>query len=205
MFVISDHNTKCVLHLTTEMSVARTVFDVRYGTLHVNLTHKRSIPNDFDYNRPWSTNIDARGKYTPNHNEVPNEEIYRLLSEQLWATEQLMSMLERFHTHAAQGELLHQQRIYDTKAEQAKALLSGQTQEFNHTYYVHGWSELRGISLEQAAKEIIFKHEEHDIFLFQIEQLRLKYQLRIKAATTVDELPDIMNEFHHECITYGNI
>ena len=204
LYLVTHNKTKQVLHVTTELAVARSMLDQLFGQLQITISNNRSLPNPFYFIRPWTTKF-VNHKLTIPDVTIQDDPEYILLGKRFWATELLINQIKRFHTHLLQGDLPHQQRIYDTKAQQARAVIDDQVTTFERTYYVHGWSEIKGISLQQAATEIIFKHEENDIHLFQIEQLRLKYQTKIKNAVDDGQLASIINEFNHECITYGNI
>ena len=206
VYSISNSSTRQIIHLTSQLYSARTLLNQMFGSLRISMHHSSDVPADFDTDRPWSFICDHYARIVANgQNSNKDDAKYRLLSEKYWALECLMQTIYRLQIRSMQGELPMQTQVYSCKAEQARKVLDGKSTEFQDTYYIHSYSQLHGISLEQAAAEIVFKNEELDIFLYQIDVLRMKYQKRIREETDEANLPLIINEFNHECNTYASI
>lgn len=65
--------------------------------------------------------------------------------------------------------------------------------------YVVQYAEFSGLTLQQAADEILLKAKLAEDLLSRTELLRLKYFERIKLAADTDVLPAIFRSFMHEC------
>lgn len=206
IYSISHSGTKRIVHLTIQLYAARALLDQLFSSLRVSIHHSSDVPSSFDINTPWTSICDAHARIIAyDHGLNKDKTPYHLLSEKYWAIECLMQTVNRLQVRSMQGELPFQSQVYQCKAAQARKILDGLSTDFNDTYYVHSYSQLHNISLEQAAAEIMFKHEESDIFLYQIDVLRIKYQKRIREETNINHLPAIINEFNHECNTYASI
>ena len=204
LYFISDRITRRLLHITASQTLARNMQDQRFGALRMHLHSLADLPEGYDHLRPWLA-VCPRSYKLQMAGDLPRDAAdYELLSHKCWALEVLLERVAKFHTHALQGDLVHQQRIYDHKAAQARLVLAG-TDDFALTYHVHDWSEISGRTLHQAAKDIVFRHEEADIALNQIEHIRLRYQQRIMTSTDRAELPYILHEFKHESETNGRV
>jgi hypothetical protein len=89
-----------------------------------------------------------------------------------------------------------QETVYLTKRAQAEAFkASGYDESLAVTIpYVTAYAEYAGISLKQAADEIIFKGSLDDDFLIRTETVRIEYSNRIKAMRSPSELDEIRSE-----------
>jgi len=204
LYFISDRITRRLVHITASQTLARNLQDQRFGALRMHLNSLADLPQGYDHAQPWLAVCPRSYKLAMATEPCRDATAYLLLSHKCWALEVLLERVAKFHTHALQGDLAHQQRIYDSKAEQARLVQAG-TDDFALTYHVHDWAEISGLSLAQAAADILFKHEEADILLNQIEHIRLRYQQRIMRETDHARLPHILNEFKHESETNGRV
>jgi hypothetical protein len=204
LYVISDRLTRRLVHITANLGVARAMQDQKLGALRMHMHALADLPQHYDHDQPWLAICPRSYQLEMAKTPAADAAAYQLLGQKCWALELLLEKIHKFHVHALQAHLPHQQRIYDSKAAQARMVLTGCT-DFDQTYHVHDWSEISGQDLEQAARDILFKHEEADIVLNQIESIRLRYQHRILAADNHSQLPHILNEFKHESESNGKI
>ena len=204
LYVISHRRSQRVCHVTTKISVARSLMDQEYGQLRMSLNHKKGLPTDFDMSRPWLAVCDRYAKVTMSEFTDSDLAIYQLLSHRYWAMDLLYHDILRQHIACLGHDLPHQQKIYAAKASQAQLVLTGES-DHSLTYHVHDWADISGLDLESAARDIAFQQQEDDLLLAQIEQLRLRYQCRIKAAADRAQLAEIINQFKHESTTNGNV
>lgn len=204
LYVISHRRSKRVIHVTTTISVARSLLDQEYNQLRMTKNNRDGLPQGFDPVQPWFCVCSREARLSMSDAPAADSVDYQLLSARYWTMELLYQQIRKHHVACLLGDLPHQQRIYDTKAVQAARVLGGQT-DFFSTYHVHDWAEIRGIELLAAAAEIVFQHEEADLALAQIERLRLRFQQRIKTAASTDKLAEIMNDFQHESATYAQV
>ena len=203
LYVINHRRSKRVIHVTNTLSVARSLMDQEFNQLRMTRNNRDGLPQAFDPQAPWCCVCSRDAKISMSGQPTDDGIDYALLSARYWAIEVLYHDIRKHHVSSLMGDLPYQQRIYDSKAAQAKLVLNGET-DFNSTYLVHDWAEIRGIDLRTAAQEIAFQHEEANLLLAQIERLRLAFQQRIKSADMAD-LAVIINEFKHESVTYAQV
>lgn len=100
----------------------------------------------------------------------------------------------RHHAHTG---VHFQETVYMTKKMQAQEFKkAGYPEDAIIDYpYVLQYADYAGISLKQAADDIIFKSKLEDEKLAQSELLRMKHFNKLKEATRIDQLPDILQHF----------
>ena len=94
-----------------------------------------------------------------------------------------------------------QETVYLTKKIQAQRFKDsgydeGTIMEYS---YVLQYADYAGISLKEAADDILFKARLDDQFLANTELLRLRYFNKIRNAANSGQLPGVMEEFMRDC------
>ena len=94
-----------------------------------------------------------------------------------------------------------QERIYAAKKIQAQAYKdSGYAERLDADFsYVEQYADYAGISLHQAADDILLKAEFATDILSKTELVRLRHFNILKAAKSPDQLPKILEEFLRDC------
>lgn len=94
-----------------------------------------------------------------------------------------------------------QETVYLTKKQQAQAFKDAGYDESSILQYpyVLQYADFAGMSLKEAADEILFKANLDDEYLASTELLRLKYFSKIRDVTSAEELRPILEEFHRDC------
>ena len=200
---IVDSQTRRIVHFSNYINVLRVL---REHSLSLVMNITKDYQSRINYMiDPWNYVLSADGLlvFDPNHDLSSNDlQRFILLREKSFAYEYISSRMEFFHLSAFRGELKHQSEIYETKARQAKLVLLYEKTNYEDTFFVHDWAELRGIDLQTAAKEIQFKNDNAKIFLASIEYMRLKYTILIFDEQNIDNIANIIQQFDTD--TYVN-
>lgn len=108
----------------------------------------------------------------------------------------MISSINEARMRAGTGTLL-QETVYAKKREQARAFKDAGSNEADALQYpyVLQYAELLGISLAQAADDILFKAQLDDDILAKTEWLRLKYLAKVRSAKTVADVAAIYTDF----------
>jgi len=124
----------------------------------------------------------------------------RLLTAKAQLYHRIMFLLSLTRHRVSTGLEL-QERVYMAKRLQAQRLKDRSYVEDSPTDYlfVVQYADIAGISLKQAADDILFKAKLDDEMLAQSELLRLTYIKRIAEASTQEELAPILPDFMRAC------
>jgi hypothetical protein len=97
-----------------------------------------------------------------------------------------------------------QETVYLVKRQQASAFKAAEYREDNLIQYpyVAQYAEITGLSLKDAANEILFKATLDDDLLANTERIRILYFKKIREATDPEMIPMIVAEFMRE--SFGN-
>lgn len=196
-----------VLYFTRRVYVIKAMIDENQGLRAITeLTDNRiaSVP-DFTV-EPWEYVVDSRGflRHEPIKLDPKDVEAYDLIREKCYGLEFILDKTRGAQVFGLSTDMPMQQEVYIEKARQAKLVEQG-VSDFIKTYYVHGWAELRGVSIQEAAKEILFKHEELNILLYQIDLLRIKYTRLIKNEKNIENIGKLCIEFDNENYVYASV
>jgi hypothetical protein len=194
-YAVMDRETNYVIHINHMASVAKSVLDDVLGYKIIRLTQKRlkTEPN-FDLN-PWFYSIDSDG-FLIRSTILPEKDLverFSLYNERLYG----IAFIQANFISSVKIENDVKTLIYQKKYEHAFKFLAGKT-NYEETYYVHAWAELKEIDCKTAANEIIFNHENYMYTIFLSENLRHKFILRIKNASSIEEIYEIVNEYEVE-------
>jgi len=121
-----------------------------------------------------------------------------LANHKVQAIMQIMGNLNLSRAELATG-LDFQETVYRLKKSQAQAYKKlGSAENASEFPFVEQYAEIAGISLEQAADEILFKSKIAEDKLLRSERMRLKYFDKLKKASNAEEIDAVMSEFHRE-------
>jgi hypothetical protein len=199
---VIDSQTRRVVHFSNWINVLRVLRDGGLSSiLNITKNYDGRVNHMID---PWNYVVSADNilVFDAEHG-LSEEQIqsFILWREKAFAYEYIYTRVEYFHISLYRGELKHQTEIYQTKAEQAKLVFDGVT-DYQLTFFVHDWADLRGIDLIDAAKEIKFKNDNAKVFLAAIEQMRLKYIKMVSDEHNFENIAEIIKQFDTE--TYVN-
>lgn len=140
---------------------------------------------------------------TPAH--VLNEDLRaraRLAGEKARYIAMLMGHLSTVRSKLDRG-VAGQEMVYRLKAGQAQRFKDSGYNEADllHYPYVMQYADMEGISLKQAADDILLKAEFDGNYLLSTEGLRLQYFRLFRAEKNPDNLPRLLENFMTECFT----
>lgn len=98
-----------------------------------------------------------------------------------------------------------QELIYSIKYQQAQDVLTelvDPVSEPGRCSMVANYADLMGLTLTEAANQIIVQHKLYTGLLAEQEHFRLKFIKQVKEATTIEELADINNNLIRETYWY---
>ncbi len=100
-----------------------------------------------------------------------------------------------------------QETVYRSKKTQAKTFRESAYDDnlIMEFPYVAQYADYAGISLRQAADDILFKSKLDDDFLAKTELLRLKYFNKVKKVATPEEMAPILEEFTRDCYVNAQV
>ncbi len=121
----------------------------------------------------------------------------RLATVKVRTISQMMSQVSMTRQHFQSG-VDFQETVYLTKKAQAQQFVQNGYDESDilNIPYVLQYADLKGLSLRQAAEDILFRAKLDDELLARTELLRLTYFEKVKQATNPDDLPRILSAFH---------
>lgn len=204
-----DPETKRVLYFTNYIYVGRCFQQTRQGLIMI-LNIGRRFPGPINTAiQPWFYVWNQTNQslvYDPSLEGVDPSYIheFELISEKCFATEVMLNKIEFAQLQLFRGSLPFQSEIYRIKVEQSKRYLAGDS-EYQNTFYVQDYAELKGITPEQSAKQIIFQSEGDHAYLSGIENLRLKYTDKIVNAKDVDSVFLALKEFETESYVNASV
>lgn len=157
----------------------------------------------------WKMQLNASGtNWVENLNFNSTEELtsYILINQKVFTLELVNSRIDYERTQHT-SYLPLQNIIYFSKYLEAKEILSlGIDNDDTLKYpYTTGYANLKGLTLQEAAKRICMKHDFQSGYLAEVETLRMKYKDLICDETDIKNLKPIIENFNKEVITYGQI
>lgn len=146
----------------------------------------------------WSCDAKKRLHYTPEMVSGEKMHEYRLMAEKAAALDFMYTSLFSYRK-SIQKELPFQDLAYHYKEREATFILMGMgIKDDDHFPFVEGYAEAVGLSLVEAAKEIVFHSNLMKAKLADSERIRVKYQELIVRCKEIDSVPEIVNEFLKE-------
>jgi len=206
--VIFHPENRRILYFNTNNDVVLTAVDSNNYLKSWSAIKKMRLEEIINFQiEPWNYIADVSGsiKYDPaNYLTEQDIQSYRLFNEKCYGFEFILDKTIYFYNSSFLKNIPVQNYIYSEKAKQAQLVLDGET-NFTEIYYVSSWAEIRNIDLKQAAKEILFKHENTNMLLFQIDMLRVKYTRFIKEEKEIENIGNLCLEFENESKIYAAI
>jgi hypothetical protein len=218
-----DPNTSRIVFATELTSTANSMSDIGFRTsinYSVNYTfanvHKfdidigrtfESVPiadKDFDLTRCWEWGY-QNGMIIHKGDNLDADLVarYKLILTMCLAIDYVHKKV-RFVHRSVVKDLPLQQTIYLLKKEQAEKVIAGVTDPIVVPFVVQ-WSEIRNITLEQAAKEILFRHTDTMYRLIDAERMRLTYVNKIKSCKDVDNIYDTLESYDKENTLHAKV
>lgn len=101
--------------------------------------------------------------------------------------------------------LISQPTVYMAKYLEAKEIIDNNVVEDSTLKYpfTTGYADVVGISLQEAAKKIMFKYETRNAFLAESENFRIRITNDVKKCKTLDEVLEVYNNFLSQKDRYG--
>ncbi len=206
---ILDATSFNLLALTPFVSAAQVVHEGTLNSLHATgisyPNYMRGLPFDkFDVPKyvEWAWDYKTRtfNPIDPSKVRAELRDRSLLAMAKIPAARRIMLDLNAIRHNARTG-LDFQETVYMTKKMQALDFKrAGYPEDSIIDYpYVLQYADYAKLSLRQAADDIIFKSKLSDEILAQTELLRLKYFNRLKAATSMEEIPEIIEQFTKDC------
>jgi hypothetical protein len=121
---------------------------------------------------------------------------YRMMAEKAASLDYMYSVLFAYR-RSIQKELPFQDLAYFYKEREAQLILAG-NQTIDECPFVQPYADIRGISLMEAANEIVLHAKMMRIKLADSERIRTKYQHMIVEEREINLIPDIVYEFKKE-------
>ena len=163
----------------------------------------------FMRSQSWKLKLNGSGtNWVEDINYTSTEELsnYFLINQKVFVLELVNSRIDYERTQHT-SYLPIQNIIYFSKYLEAKEVLSLNVESDDTLKYPYttGYANLKGLSLQEAAKRICLKHDFQSGYLAEVETLRMKYKDLICDETDIKNLKNILENFNKEVVTYGQI
>lgn len=172
--------------------------------INQNLTH--CLPADFDTSQPWQYKWDylKRQYYDDPLKDQDLIDRYRLIAEKVAYIDRIYGLLDfrliDFHAGQVQSE------IYNWKSLEAENVVkSDDTIDDDEVPMVVNYAKLIDVSRMQAARIILLQRDISRSRLVDIEYMRQKYILKIRQASELHQLYDMLCDFEKEFEQYANM
>lgn len=168
-------------------------------------------PNfQFDSDKPWLLRMNTNKTQWEVRYDFDNiEELHEsiITFHKANAIDQILLRIQMNRTLYMGDVDACQGRIYQAKANQARKIIDEkiESDDFMQYPFVSGYARVEGLSLQDAAKNIIIKAELNDAGLAETESLRLRSQKAVLNATTMKELHETYERFLVELAKYGDL
>lgn len=165
--------------------------------------------NLFSRNKSWRMRVSDDGfGWTDSPNIVTTTQLedYILTNQKVALLDEIHAELDRFRRVITKGTT-SQQNIYFSKFLEAKYIIDNNIQEDTLLEYPYttGYAEVNNLSLQEAAKRVLFKHDTEATRLAENENLRLRYTYLIRDEVQLENLKTIHNSFLTENTKYSNL
>jgi hypothetical protein len=129
-----------------------------------------------------------------------------LAEEKRKAIEKIMANLNSARNTLMNG-LIFQETVYMEKRNQAKAFqdMGYDENRMLEFPYVVQYADFAGITLRQAADDILLQSKFDEDVLAKTDLLRMKYYKRVKEAESINQLPAILEDFTRECYVNARV
>lgn len=189
LHVVYHPETGNLLYVTRFAEVVRSMLEDSLG-LEIIIGAKSRVRDAIDYQElPWNWRCTSDGWIVKDLHVLDPRDVsrYELIMWKCYALEYVLNKVDGRYQEFNEYTSPLQAQVYLQKAQQARLVKDGTT-DLLSVYHVHSWAKLRSIPLDQAAEEILFKHEQSQLRLYQIEDLRLSSSRAIKLSKSLKDL-----------------
>ena len=165
--------------------------------------------NLFSRNKSWRMRVSDDGygwADSPNIATVEQLHSYMIVNQKVALLDVIHEELDRFRRVITKGTTT-QQNIYFSKYLEAKQIVDNNIEHDTLLEYPYttGYAEINNMSLQEAAKRILFQHDSEASRLAENENLRLRYSYMVRDETQLENLKLILNSFMTENTKYSNL
>jgi hypothetical protein len=202
---------KRILAVTSFSASVRTLleFDKQVVYSYVFDGMKGIQSNVFSKNKCWRMRITDDGY---GWNDSPNIENYAqlydyiLLNQKAALLDKIYKSINHFRTMIMRGTR-SQQNVYFAKFMEAREIIDNNVEEdlFLKYPFTTGYADSMDISLQEAAKKIMFSHNNQMSRLAENENMRLKFSNMVRDEEDIKNLKGILDNFNSENYSYANL
>lgn len=198
--MLATHNSELVRILSR---IPNTFQIYNLTTSHIPGCKDWIINEGFDFEYPWNSKaLDVQFFINASQlAETPltHEEIYYyfLIQQKAVLINVILCVLESMRLDCNVSDNTYQESIYIEKYRQAMDVLTNNITEDreNKYYYVTDWASVKNLDNVSAARDIKINYELMHHRLAKIEYARLLYIDKIRNATELHQLPEILKDF----------
>jgi cell fate (sporulation/competence/biofilm development) regulator YmcA (YheA/YmcA/DUF963 family) len=158
-------------------------------------------------NKSWKFSHDVNNRVWNTSTSIQSiEELkdYILLNQKINLLDRIHGIIEQYRSEWS--KLLDgQSSIYICKYIEAKDILEKNIVEDELMVYpfITGYANTKGVSLTQAAKEVVLQYQIQSGFLSETENIRIKYTNIIRKETDIVNLIPILEDFQTESYRFS--
>lgn len=203
-------NKRRLVCISKESMTVRSLADERCRPLYSFFTAKDANYEIWvEKKKSWLWLQDLNTKQWVKNTNIPNyqELYYYILMNQKSALLDLLHELIDYYRNLHTKMLYGQDYVYTLKYLEAKEVLERNIVEDNFMNYpfIKNYSDLKNITLQQAAREVMLQNEIERGFLAESEQLRMKYTDIIRKETDIKNLKKIYVDFDTENVKMSSL
>lgn len=209
--VLVSVGDKRILAVTDFSASVRTLleFDKQVVYSYIFDGMKGIQSNVFSKNKCWRMRITDDGY---GWNDSPKIETHGqlydliLINQKAALLDQIYKSINHFRTMIMRGTR-SQQNVYFSKFLEAKEILDNNIEEdlFLNYPFTTGYADSCGITLQEAAKRIMFSHNNQMSRLAENENLRIRFSNIIRNEKDIKNLKGILDTFNSENYNYSNL
>ena len=163
----------------------------------------------FSRNKCWRMRVSDDGSTwedSPNIATVEQLHSYIFFNQKVALLDVINGEIDQFRKLITKGTEA-QQNIYFGKYLEAKYIIDNDIQEDMLLKYPYttGYAEINNLSLQEAAKKIMFQHDIMASRLAETENMRLRYAYMVRDETDIKNLKQILNSFITEKTHYSSL
>src|SRR3989344_2263261 len=193
-----------IVFLTEAIPNSYQQYSVNYPTYSKEFPIASLDPSQYPL---WVWERDAGRKCSATPEDIQTEDIRarsRLAMAKMTVIGRIMTSISYMRTDVGTGRLF-QESIYIQKRREAERLKEkGYASETLHEFpYVVQYADYVGVSIKDAAEEILFRAKLDDQLLAKTEILRIRYFNRVKKAATSEEVHLITDDYMRDSYFNG--
>jgi hypothetical protein len=156
-----------------------------------------NIPDEMTYKDVWRyVQIDEMWGESYEFDSIEDLDKALLINQKAFALDSMYNTIQEKRLRFT-GYDDTQRTIYLTKYQEALDIVKNNVtvDELNKYPHINGYAEYKAISLVDAAKQVIFKHENASCVLAEFETMRIKYKDLICMQTTQQGIKETYESF----------